>query len=56
MSFLKKYLFVLLLLLAVVGLRRYMWAFSSCSEWGLFFLQCSVYSLSWLVLLLKHRL
>ena len=39
----------LFIYLAVVGLLCCVWAFSSCSEWGLLFMQCTDFSLWWLL-------
>ena len=46
-----KILFIFIFLdLAMLGLRCCMRAFSSCSEWGYSWLQCSSFSLQWLLL------
>ena len=39
------------LLNAEIGLRCFVWASSSCGEQGLFSLQCTGFSLPWLLLL-----
>ena len=45
LGFLNKFIyFIYLLFLAVLGLRCYVWAFSSCSEWG--FSCCSEWGFS----------
>ena len=42
--------FFFLVYLAALGLRCCSWVFSSCGEWGLFFIQCAGSSLWWFLL------
>ena len=49
--FKNKFIYLIYLSLAALGLRCCAWAFSSCAEWGLLFVVVHVFSLQWLLLL-----
>ena len=44
------------LFLAALGLRRCAWAFSSCGEWGLLFVEVCGLLIVWLLFVVEHGL
>ena len=51
-----KFIYLIYLFLAVLGLRCCAWAFSSCSEWGLLFVVVRGLLIAVASLVAEHRL